>query len=59
MIDLDILNETEFEFCVRCYAPEGKYGTDPFQCLLIVDGDVSERKMKLPHHGRKVVKSGK
>lgn len=52
-IDLDVVRETEYEYCVRCYAEEGKYSEKP--CRLIVDynGPVLGHEMKLPHFGRK------
>ena len=55
--DLDILANTQFEYCVRCYAPEGKY--EDFPCSLVMrDGNVNPyEQMKLPHHGRKAISS--
>jgi len=53
-IDLDVVHETEYEFCVRCYAPEGTYADEP--CYLIVDGSPTGYEMKLPHYGRKASK---
>lgn len=56
-IDLDVLNSSEFEFCVRCYASEGAYSEQP--CRLIVNGNAKyDHVMKLPHFGRKMIVDG-